>query len=39
MVEALTKDATANWAEFGSTGKPLTQKKLATCSAADRKLN
>jgi putative DNA primase/helicase len=30
MVEALTKDATGNWAEFGKTGKPLTQKKLAS---------
>jgi hypothetical protein len=29
MGEALTKDATANWAEFGNTGKPVTQKKLA----------
>jgi putative DNA primase/helicase len=30
MVEALTKDATGNWAEFGKTGKPLTQKRLAS---------
>ena len=30
LVEALTGDPTGNWAEFGKTGKPLTQKKLAS---------
>jgi hypothetical protein len=30
LVAELTKDPTSRWAEFGRTGKPLTQKKLAT---------
>jgi putative DNA primase/helicase len=29
LVKELTKDPAGNWAEFGKTGKPLTQKKLA----------